>query len=410
MSATPAGSFENEVRKNRRRFLRFLAGSPLLAAGPVAGWQALPEAGIIADPKDAINVMDFEAAARKALSPAHFGYLATGVDDDATLRANREGFQHIQLRPRRMVDVTNADLRVEIFGTTWDTPIILAPVGSQKAFHPEGEVAAARAARVKRTLQILSTVTTGPIEEVIEANGKPIWYQLYPTSRWEITEKLVRKAEAAGCPVLVLTVDLPAGRNTETFERFKRMDSRKCTTCHVPGPQGGFGRKPMFDGIDMAGVTVYNPAMTWESVRKLKQMTKMKLVLKGIETREDALLCRENGVDGIIVSNHGGRAEESARGTIEWLPEVVDGAGGRIPVLVDGGFRRGTDIFKALALGARAICIGRPYQWGLAAFGQPGVERVLDILKKELELTMKQCGTTSIAQITRSSVSVDGRG
>jgi isopentenyl diphosphate isomerase/L-lactate dehydrogenase-like FMN-dependent dehydrogenase len=166
----------------------------------------------------------------------------------------------------------------------------------------------------------------------------------------------------------------------------------------------------MFDGIDMAGVGVYNPSLTWESVRKLKQMTKMKLVLKGIETREDALLCRENGVDGIIVSNHGGRAEESARGTIECLPEVVDGAGGRIPVLVDGGFRRGTDIFKALALGARAICIGRPYQWGLGAFGQPGVELVLDILRKELELTMKQCGTTSIAQITRSSVSVDGRG
>jgi 4-hydroxymandelate oxidase len=309
-----------------------------------------------------------------------------------------------------MVDVTNADLRVEIFGTTWDTPIILAPVGSQKAFHPEGEIAAARAARVKRTLQILSTVTTSPIEEVIEANGKPIWYQLYPTSRWEITEKLVKKAEAAGCPVLALTVDIPSGRNTETLERFKRLDGRKCGTCHIPGPQGGFGRKPMFNGIDMAGVGVYNPALTWESVRKLKQMTKMKLVLKGIETREDALLCRENGVDGIIVSNHGGRAEESARGTIECLPEVVDGAGGRIPVLVDGGFRRGTDIFKALALGARAICIGRPYQWGLGAFGQAGVERVLDILKKELELTMKQCGTTSIAQITRASVSVRGRG
>jgi 4-hydroxymandelate oxidase len=409
MSATPAGSFQNEVRKNRRRFLRFLAGSPLLAAAPAMGWQASPEASIIADPKDAINVMDFEAAARKALPPAHFGYLATGVDDDATIRANREGFQHIQLRPRRMVDVTNADLRVEIFGTTWDTPIILAPVGNQKAFHPEGEVAAARAARVKRTLQILSTVTTSPIEEVIEANGNPIWYQLYPTSSWDIMEKLVKKAEAAGCPVLALTVDIPSGRNTETQERFKRLDNRKCVTCHIPGPQGNFGRKPMFNGIDMTGVGVYNPSLTWESVRKLKQMTKMKLVLKGIETREDALLCRENGVDGIIVSNHGGRAEESSRGTIECLPEVIDGAGGRIPVLVDGGFRRGTDIFKALALGARAICIGRPYQWGLGAFGQAGVERVLDILKKELELTMKQCGTTSIAQITRASVSVRDR-
>jgi len=165
-----------------------------------------------------------------------------------------------------------------------------------------------------------------------------------------------------------------------------------------------FQRKPMFTGLDMAGVTTTNPALTWEHVRKIKKLTKMKLLIKGIEVGEDAKLCVENGVDGIIVSNHGGRAEESGRGTIECLPEVLEGAGGRIPVLIDGGFRRGTDIFKALALGARAVCIGRPHIWGLAAFGQPGVEKVLDILRIELELVMKQCGTKSIAEINRRMV------
>ena len=395
------GGLRQQIR-NRRQFLKFLSGSPLLAATCPA--QQNP--GIIADPKDALNVMDFEAAARHALPPAHFGFLTTGVDDEATLRANREGFQRIQLRPRRLVDVSRADLRTELFGTALDHPIVIAPVASQKAFHPDGELAAARAARSKQAQLILSTGTTCRIEEVAEAAGRPIWYQLYPSSRWEVTEKLVRRAEGAGCPVLVLTVDLPVGRNTETEKRLQRADSRKCSLCHPPEPGAYFRRKPMFDGIDMAGITLNNPSMTWESVRQLKKMTRMKLVLKGIVMREDAQLCCENGVDGIIVSNHGGRAEESARGTIECLPEVVDAVGGRIPVLVDGGFRRGTDIFKALALGAKAVCIGRPYLWGLGAFGQAGVERVLDLLRAELELVMKQCGAISIAKILRSSIAI----
>ena len=380
----------------RREFLQFLAASPLLAAQQTST--------AIGDPAEAINVMDFEAAARAALPPAHFGYMATGVDDDLTLKANRDGFAKIQLRPRRLMDIRRIDPGIDLFGTAWETPIILAPIGNQKAFHAEGELPVARAARSKRTLQILSTATNTSVEEITEAVGRPVWYQLYPTSRWEITEKLVRRAEAAGCPVLALTVDTQAGRHTETADRFKKLDSRKCVTCHGTKPEDFFRRKPMFTGMEMAGITTANPGLTWEHVRKLKSMTKMKLLLKGVETREDAKLCVENGIDGIIVSNHGGRAEESGRGTIECLPEVVDGAGSRIPVLIDGGFRRGTDIFKALALGARAVCIGRPYIWGLSAFGQPGVERVLDMLRVELELVMKQCGTRSIAEITRSAV------
>jgi isopentenyl diphosphate isomerase/L-lactate dehydrogenase-like FMN-dependent dehydrogenase len=217
-----------------------------------------------------------------------------------------------------------------------------------------------------------------------------------------VCQKLVRHAESAGCPVLALTVDLTVGRNTETLERMRRIDKRECATCHAPGTN--YSRKPMFAGIDMKGVDFFQPAMTWDFVKRLKDSTKMKLVLKGIETREDAQACCEHGVDGIIVSNHGGRAEESGRGTIECLPEVVAGAAGRIPVLVDGGIRRGTDIVKALALGARAVGVGRPYIWGLSAFGQAGVERVLEILRTELELVMRQCGARSISQIQRSMV------
>ncbi|HYL76874.1 MAG TPA: alpha-hydroxy acid oxidase [Bryobacteraceae bacterium] len=389
----------------RRQFLRFLAASPVAA---LSAWQAQKEPGVLSDPKDALNVIEFEAAARRAIPPAHFGYMATGVDDDATIQANRDGFKRIQLRPRRMRDVSHVDMRTELFGTTWDFPIFICPTGSQRAFHPDGELATARAARSKKALQILSTVTTTSVEDVAQALGRPPWYQLYPTSRWEVTEKLVKRAEAAGCPALVLTVDNSAGRHVETQLRFRLLDSRPCASCHPAAPGATYRRKPMFDGIDMAGVGTQNAAMTWEFVDRLKKLTPMKLLIKGIETGEDAALCREHGADGIVVSNHGGRAEESGRGTIECLPEVIDAAAGKIPVLIDGGFRRGTDVFKALALGATAVGIGRPYLWGLGAFGQAGVERVLDLLRNELQLIMKQCGTRSIAEIGRASIVMRG--
>jgi 4-hydroxymandelate oxidase len=403
---------------NRRRFLKFLAASPLLARG-AAQWGSTvgeaapsdsraPERTVIASPNDALNVLDFEAVARQTLPPAHYGYLATGVDDDATLQANRTGFSKFQIRARRLVDVSRIDTSMELFGTTWKTPIVLAPVGSQKAFHADGEIASARAAGARGHLLILSTGSTTSVENVTSAWGGPIWYQLYPTDTWRITQALVRRAERAGCPVLVLTVDLPAGRNTETAARFAKKDTRLCTSCHQPGWPGFFRRKPMFDGLDLSGVSMSSPGLTWEFVRRLKDTTKMKLVLKGIETREDAALAVQHGVDGIIVSNHGGRAQEGGRATIECLPEVIDAVQGQIPVLVDGGVRRGTDVFKALALGAKAVGIGRPYIWGLAAFGQPGVEKVLDLLTRELALMMRHAGVTSLGALGRSFI-IDGR-
>ncbi len=382
---------------NRRRFLRFLAGSPLLAQA----W-AEQTGGPITNPKDGLSLMDFEEAARKVLPSAHWGYMASGVDDDYTQKMNREGFKRFQIRPRRLVDVSKTDLKTEIFGTVWDTPVFLSPVGGQRMFHPDGEVGVARAAKAKKTTQILSSATSIGVEDVARALGSPLWYQLYMPVRWEGTERLVRRVEEAGCPVLVWTVDLLGGRNLETAERFRRMDDRDCISCHASARGGrAVADLPMFKGIE-GGM---NPSTAnWEYVDRLRKLTRMKLMLKGLDTREDARLAREHGVDGIIVSNHGGRATETGRSTIEALGEVVDAAGSQIPVLVDGGFRRGTDVYKALALGARGVGIGRPYVWALSAFGQEGVERVLDILHAELQLTMKECGTPSIKQITRASV------
>lgn len=403
---------------SRRAFLRFLAGSPLVSllglpacAGPGerrAAAAAQGDAGLsefeelVGSADDAINVFDLEAVARATLPPAHWGYLATGVDDDRTVRANQEGYAHLYLRPRRLVGVADIDCSVELFGQRWETPIFLCPVSSQRAFHPEGEAAVARAAATRGHLQILSTVSSTSVEDVTKARGAPVWYQLYPTSDWDVTQALLRRAEGAGCPVVALTVDLPVGSNRETAERYRRRDTRECTVCHVPG-RTGFLSKPMFEGLEVTG-GLMAPGLTWDFVGRLKESTSMRVMVKGIVTREDAERCVRHGADGIIVSNHGGRAEESGRATIDSLPEVVDAVRGRIPVLVDGGVRRGNDVLKALAYGATAVGIGRPQAWGVAAFGQAGVERVLDILRAELQMAMRLAGTPTIANIDRTLV------
>jgi 4-hydroxymandelate oxidase len=411
---------------SRRQLLRFVAASPLAVMGTppsdllsaaqgAAGTQAVRPDGrdeLITRIQDALDVFDFEAVARRALPPAHFGYLATGTDDDATLRANRDAFGRYQLRVRRLVNVAAPDMSVKLFGASYDSPIVLAPVSSQRAFHPEGELAVAKAAGAKKHLQILSTLSSTAVEAVNAARGEPVWFQLYPTNDWAVTKAVVARAESAACPVLVLTVDTYGGSNRVTQARLTRRDDRTCQSCHTITPSSArhFITRPMFSGIDMTRVVRTTPNdWSWDFVARLRELTRMKIVVKGIVTREDAELARARGVDGIIVSNHGGRAEDSGRGAIECLREVVEGAGGAMPVLVDSGFRRGTDIFKALALGATAICIGRPYLWGLAAFGQPGVEQVLTILRRELELAMRQAGTASRAQIDANYIIDRGR-
>jgi isopentenyl diphosphate isomerase/L-lactate dehydrogenase-like FMN-dependent dehydrogenase len=397
----------NPDATSRRHFLRFLAASPALAYAelPTSLLAALQqEESVITSAKDALNVMDFEAVARQKLPPAHFGYLMTGVNDDATIRANRDGYSRIQLRVRRLVDMKIPDTTVKLLGKSWLTPIVVCPVGSQKAFHPEGELATAKAA--KGHLQLLSTVATTSIEDINAARpGEPVWFQLYARREWSETLKMLKRAEAAGSPAVAWTVDLLGGSNRETVLRARRRDSRDCTTCHINGDAAADNRRrPMVAEFPPQVNREPISGFTWDYVKRLKDATTMKVVLKGIVTREDAELAVQHGADGVIVSNHGGRAEESLRPTIESLPEVVTGAAGRIPVLIDGGVRRGTDIFKALALGATAVGVGRPYIWGLASFGQEGVAAVLDILRRELQMVMRQAGTPSIAAITRRHV------
>src|SRR5215217_7032538 len=406
--------------KSRRNFLRFLAGSPLLAYGGFAAlaeesalpaaklpdpliWAPLRADALIKSPREAINVFDFEPVARKNVPPAHFGYMASGIDDEVTLRANREDFLKFQLRPRRLNDVSKLDAGVELFGVKYDSPVGIAPVGGNRAYDfGEGEIAVAKAAKAGNHLQILSTQASTSIDDVNKERGGNVWFQLYATSSLDIAKALVRRAENAGSPVLAVTVDRVGGRNQETFIRLMRTDTRNCADCHDnSSTQASVRSKPNFAGIDVSGQrNLLSSNVSWEVLRRLCDATKMKIVVKGILAHEDAQRCIEEGLDGIIVSNHGGRSEDSGRSTIDTLPEIVAAVGGRIPIVVDSGFRRGTDVVKALAMGAQAVCIGRPYLWGLGAFGQAGVERVLEIMRTETRVAMAQCGARTVKELT----------
>ena len=388
----------------RRDFLKFLAASPLLTSYETFAQEVEETLGQrLTEPSEVINVFEMEAVAREKIPPAHFGYLSTGVDGDLTLRANRAGFSRFQIKPRRLVDVSQPDLSVNVLGTQASSPIFICPVGSHGGFNAEAEIGVARAAAAKNHHMTLSTQSSTPIEAVADARGAPIWFQLYPTDRWENTVAMLQRAEAAGCTAVCLTIDLPAGRNTETQSILMREDMRTCSNCHTGQP------KPIFEGLNMQGVGLNDPSLTWDVIGRMKEVTDMSVFIKGVEVGIDASLAVENGADGIWVSNHGARATETGRGTIECLPEIVNAVNGRIPIIIDSGFRRGTDIYKALAMGASAVGIGRPYIWGLGAFGQAGVERVLDLLNRELLITMQGSGTPTIASIGPDYVLDAGR-
>jgi 4-hydroxymandelate oxidase len=304
-------------------------------------------------------------------------------------------------------DVSKVDTSIELFGTRYDSPIFVCPTGGNQFFHEDGEIAVAKAARAGNHLQILSTSSNFSVEDVTKARGAPVWFQLYASPRWEVAQALIKKADAAGCPVLMVTVDRIAGRNQETLFRLMRADTRQCSDCHDRGSFAArVARRHNYDGIDVSGITGGGESsnLSWETVKRMRDVTRMKIVLKGIITPADAELAVQNGIDGILVSNHGGRGEDNGRSTIDALPEIISAAKGRMPVIVDSGFRRGTDAVKALAMGAQAIGIGRPYLWGLGAFGQEGVERVLEIVRTETRAVMQQCGVRSVKELDPSFV------
>src|SRR5258706_4553151 len=288
-----------------------------------------------------------------------------------------------------------------ILAVSCPAAIGLSPVGGPKAFHSEGEIAVARAAKVGNHLQILSTVTTSAVEDVTAARGAPIWYQLYATNKFDVAKAFLTRAEKAGCPVVAVTVDRNGGRNQEAQPRMAATDRRDCNGCHDRSSlEANVKRRPMYEGVSLSGLThTLSSGMNWDTIKRFRDVTKMKMLLKGILAHEDAELAVKAGIDGIIVSNHGARSEDSGRSTIDALPEILQAVNGRMPVLVDSGFRRGNDIVKALCMGATAVCVGRPYIWGLGAFGQPGVERALELMRIETRGMMQQMGAASIKDL-----------
>ena len=410
---------------DRRAFLSFLAASPVLAyAGLNAKWidevlAAPPQQQnevVIKSVKEALNVFDFDAAARVKLTPAHYEFITDGSFNNETLRANREGFAKYEVRMRRLTGITAVDQSVKIFGKQWESPIFFAPVGRMNAYYPDGAVTVAKAAKSTRTLQVLAgsaAVIVDPrgVERVVEARGEPMWIAGLGSS---MDDKLLRRFEATSCPVLVWTID-DGGANTIGAKSVQRVGVRdldreaddRCVGCHSNLPH--ITRITSSTPMDILGAVgalqgETSLKLNWEDVKRVRDMTKMKIVLKGIVAGEDAALCVKHGVDGIIVSNHGGHEDASGRGTIESLPEVLSGAAGKIPVLIDSGFRGGADVYKALALGATAVGIGRPHIWALSAFGQEGVETVVAILRRELQAIMAQTGAASVAQIRKDSL------
>ncbi len=383
----------------RRRFLQFLAASPLLTTYDAFAAEVEATLGEqLKDPKDVINVFEMQVLAKEKIPYSHWGYLSSGVDSDLTLHANQMGYSRFQIKPRRLVDVDKIDTKVNFLGAVAGSPIFMSPIGSCGAFHKDAETGVARASAAKDTFMIISTQASDPIEQVMAArNGKGLWFQLYSTNVWENTVAMLKRAERAGCTTVCFTIDLPGGRNTETQQLFTRKDTRFCEECHYDGKQ-----KPMFKDLKQSGLV--DPKLTWDVIKRMKDVTKMSVMVKGLEAGEDAELAIKAGVDGIIVSNHGGRATDTGHGTIECLPDVIKAVHGRVPVMVDGGIRRGTDVFKALALGATAVGVGRPYCWGLGAFGQPGVERVIDLLNRELAICMRGSGTPSLKAINSNYV------
>jgi len=329
------------------------------------------------------TLFDFEEPARGNMSAMAWEYLACGAADEITLRWNRESFEQIKLNPRVLVDVAKLDTTVELLGQTLPFPILLAPVGLQGLYHPEGEIAAVRGAGDAGATYVISSYSTTTLEKITAAASGPTWFQLYLQPERAFTKDLVQRAEAAGCKALCVTVDLPVlgVRNRMDRVRFAVPPDLSCP--HMTKDFTGF-------------------PVTWDDVDWLMSFAKLPVLLKGILNPDDADIAVEHGVAGIIVSNHGARDLDSTPATIEALPHVADRIAGRIAVLMDGGIRRGTDVLKAIALGANSVLIGRPFAFGLGAAGSEGVTLVVDILRKEFEIAMALTGRPAISSIDRS--------
>ena len=351
-----------------------------------------------------INVRDYEVMAREKLEEPIYDFIAGGAEDEISLAGNLSAWSRIQLLPRVLAGVTNVDTATEVLGQPVTSPILLAPVAYLRAADPEGEKATARASAAAGTIMVLSTMSTVPMEEVAAAAEGRRWFQLYVYPERGITKRLVQRAEAAGYSALCLTVDVPyLGRRERDF-----YNQLQFPPGIVPANFLDMIEVSEFHATDSAlaaqAASLISPAITWDDVDWLRSITSMPVLLKGVLAAADAKIALDHGVAGIIVSNHGGRQLDGVPAPAEVLPEIVEAVAGRVPVLVDGGVRRGTDVLKALALGADAVLIGRPYVWGLAAEGEAGVRNVIRMLQEEFRLAMALSGCRSVGEINRALI------
>jgi len=385
-------------RQALRRFIPFLCASPL--------WPQ--QEGILYPPAYSnevmgpVNVHEFEAVAKRKIHKMAYDFIAGGVEDELTLRANREAIARIQLRPRTMVDVSKIDLSVELLGKKLDYPILLAPTGGKNLVIPDGDRIAAQAAFAVKALYAVGA--GGWMSKLAEASQAPLWWvNTTGHSTRAAAQGFAQRAEEAGASGLCITVD-----NQYLSLRDRNSRNRFDYYYQEAGvPKEVAKEKPRSPAV-AAMLRPHTPNMTWDYVDWLHSASNLPVILKGILTAEDARLAVERGAQAVVVSNHGGRQLDGVVPSVEALPEVVAAVNGKIPVLMDGGIRRSSDILKALALGARAILIGRPYVWGLAAFGQVGVQRVVELLRAELVVSMGLAGKPHLASIDRSLVRLPG--
>ncbi|MFI5891582.1 alpha-hydroxy acid oxidase [Actinoplanes sp. NPDC051513] len=338
-----------------------------------------------------VNLREYEAAARACLDPVHFDYFASGAQDEITVAANESAFRRRSLIPRVLRGSAAPRLETSVLGTAASMPVWIAPTAFHRLACPEGEVATGRAAAAAGVPMIAAMLSTVTVEE-IAATGAALWFQLYLQPDLGFTESLVRRAEAAGCRALVVTVDSPALGRNERGDRNDFHDLPPGISCANMRGDGNVRQ------------VVLSPEISWQHLDWLRGVTTLPILLKGVLHADDARLAVERGVDGLIVSNHGGRQLDTTPATLDRLPVIADAVAGAVPLLLDGGVRRGTDVAKALALGARAVAVGRPVLWGLAVAGEPGVARVLEMLRAELVNAVTLLGVAAPAELTRDQV------
>lgn len=354
-------------------------------------------------PSDVLNIFDLERLAKERLPVLAYDYYRSGAWDETTLKANREAYEKLKIHYKILVDVEKRDLSTTIFGQHIDFPILVAPTAFHKLAHPDGELATGRAAVKAKTIMTLSSLSTTTIEEVAEATNKTFWFQLYINKQREYTRDLVARAESAGAKALVVTVDTPLwGRRERDVRNGFHLPPGLSAINLVKYQQDGIAKGQSGAGLGQSFAWMLDATLQWKDLDWLASITKLPIIIKGVCRVDDAIKATEHGIKGILVSNHGGRQMDSAPATIDVLPAIVDAVGNRTTVLMDGGIRRGTDAMKALAQGAKAVFVGRPVLWGLAAGGQQGVEKALSMLKEELDLGMALSGCRNLKELNRS--------